>query len=1424
MKICTYILIVIIFFCIAQIEQLFAQDLSELGSKRIKYYSAEDYNGHSQNWTVFQDNNGMLYFGNNDGVLQYDGVLWSRLTGSNVRCFAQGDNNKIYAGGDDDFGYLQKDAKGKNTWVSLSKKLPEEYKNYVSVLSIFKSGNKIVFFAFRGIFIYQNDVLLKVIRPETDFRFAFKLNNNIYLRQTDIGLMEFRNNSIYMLSNGKYFADKPIYMLEPFDKNHAIIATKQNGLYLVKINNLKNYKLPLDSVFTSFKTDADNFFKSNNISSGTLLKDGSYAIGSALSGLVIIDNKGHLKRIFNKQTGFPISNINCVFNDRENNVWLALNNGIIYIEMNSPLNFFGEESGYQEIPTCVMNFKGNFYLGTLTGLYLLTYNKSISQQSASYYNFKLLTKDYNSFMVLDTVDNKLFAATRYGLFEIDGEKVIPVKKMEFSYTFLHSKKNPDILYSNNSNGLVVFNKINNKWIYSGRIKGIDHEVRYIYEENDGTLWINGNNNDILKLSFNNKDFYRPTFTTYDSSKGIPNEITPVILRNINYLSVLSPGKGYYRYYSGKSPVGKKDHFYNDTFFPDIMPVTNDSIIYYLSTSVNDSVVYALTLKQGLIKITLRKGNPIIDVITSGMGQSIATFFLYPDIENNLLWFSNFKGLYSVNLNKQKTENIKFITNINFITIGKDSIVFASNDTNLIANIPFIKNSISINFAALFYQGSENNLYKYYLEGLDEKWSNWTKEKYVTYNFLPEGTYNFRVIGKNIYGFESKQAVYKFTILPPWYRTWWAYSIYGIFVILIIIVITIIYGKQLKSRNIKLEEMVQSRTAQIKKQSTEIELKNTQLSEINKQLEKLSIVAREIENSVMIMDSVGRFEWINDAFIRLYGYTLQELINKYGDNLVGYSQYPYIQQVITDCVKNKISYSYETTITNKNAQQLWTNTTLTPIIDKNGNVIKIIAIDSDITKLKLIEKKLIEQNSEIQTQKQLLEKANSELEKLSIAASETDNEVIIMDNNTNFLWINQSLKKKYEGEFDDISSKNLFNSSYNPNIKKHIAKCIHEKKTIIYETEAKLKSGKIYWAQTTLTPILNENGDVKNLVAIDSDITKLKRAEEKIKTQTLELENSFIELERKNKFISNSIEYAKKIQDAFLPSQQEFKKIFPNSFMFFKPRDIVSGDFYWTTKIVGSKQSAVNSQQPAVNSQQSTVTKPTADCQLPTDDLLIVALIDCTGHGVPGAFMSLIATTLLNEIVCEKKIYKPSQVLTQLNQGIVAALHQNEKQSTQDDGMDIVFCVFNTSDKKLNVSATSKMAIICDKTGLTNIDYNVFSIGGAFSALKNAVYNETEIEINPDSQLFLFSDGYYDQFGGPNNEKYMINKFEKFLTSIYKLPAVQQQKEIENNFINWKGKNKQIDDVLVIGIKFSDIYNFYKKCRKTHSSPFGVNGM
>ncbi|MBI5539608.1 MAG: SpoIIE family protein phosphatase [Bacteroidia bacterium] len=1223
--------LIIISICIS--TALSAQDFSELGSKRVKYFSAEDYNGHAQNWSVFQDKQGMLYFANNDGILLYNGQSWNTVGAFPVRCFSQGDGKRVYAGGDNEFGYIDQNKSGKLQWTSYSKKLPEEYKNFLSVLSIQQSGDKTIFFGFRAILIYQKDSLIKVIKPQTDFRFSFKYKNRIFIRQTDVGLMEFKNNNIYKLPHGEFFSDKPVYMFEPFDENNAILATKLNGLYLVNINNINRKDLPLDSIYKPFKTEADNFFETNGIYHGTILDNDNIALGSTVAGIVIINKKGQIKRVFNKQNGLPVNNVNYVFFDREKNIWLALNNGIANIEMNSPMNFFGEETGYQGIVVGAINFKGKFYVGTLEGLYVLTHNTDFTKNGNSFYKFKRLTQEYNSFMQLDTIDGKLYAATRYGFFEIDNETIKPIRKMEFSYAILHSKTDPSIIFVNNSEGLAIFKKNKNELKFHEQIKGIEHEVRYMYEEKDGSLWINGNNNDLLKLNFNNNDYKHPTITTYDSAKGLPSNASLVILKESDHLCVLLPGQGYYRYSSSKSPVGKQDYFYPDPLFPIKFSETKDSISYYLATRFNDTVWYALTAQQGLIKIIRNNSeSPKLSLISSSLGRANVTFFLYPDKEHNLLWYSTNKGLFSYKLQNNVEENIPFVTIISEILIGKDSTIYITNDSINKTEIPFTKNSLTINFASLFYQGSENNAFKYYLEGLDSTWADWTKEKYITYNFLPEGNYVFHIKGKNMHGVESSEVLFHFTILPPWYRSWWAYLIYVVIAFLLIIVTAILYGKRLKSSNLKLEEIVNSRTAEIKRQSSEIEIKNLQLNEINKELEKLSIVA-----------------------------------------------------------------------------------------------------------------------------------------------SETDNTVIIMDKDTNFLWINDSLRKKYNidyEEFEAIKGKSLLDSSYNSNIKRIVSKCISEKKTILYESEAKLKSGKTIWMQSTLTPILNEEGEIKNLVVIDSDITKMKKAEEKIKLQSEELENNLFELENKNQLITNSIEYARKIQEAFLPSISEFKEIFPNSFVFFKPRDVVSGDFFWAHS---------------------------------EGDMQFVAVVDCTGHGVPGAFMSIIGNTLLNEIVREKKIYQPSHILNMLNQGIISALHQDKGSNySQDDGMDIAFCSYSKSSKKIVLATTSHMAIVCDDTEVQKINCDLFSIGGSFSTRENVVFNETEISVNNSTQLFLYSDGFQDQFGGPNNTKLMTEPFEEFLISINKQNIDEQITAVENKFAAWKGNNKQIDDVLVIGLKFSDI--------------------
>ena len=1356
---------------------VFGQKNTELGSKRVKYFSAEDYNAHAQNWSVFQDKQGMLYFGNNDGVLIYDGQTWKRVGNFNVRCFSQGKKQRIYAGGDNEFGYFEPNALGKLEWFSYAKRLSKEYDNFLSILSIQQINDETVFLGFREILVYKNDSLVKVIRPQTDFRFSFKYKDRVFFMQTDVGLMEFKNNNIYKLPHGDFFADKPIYMFEPYDENHALIATKLNGLFLVNIKNMNRRDCPIDSIYTSFKTEADNFFERHSLYHGTSLENGDYALGSSVAGIVIIDKKGHLKRVFNKQNGLPVNNVNFVFQDREKNIWLALNNGLAYIEMNSPMNFFGEESGFQGIVVGAMNFNGKFYIGTLEGLYVLEQNTDFTRKGSSFYKFKRLTTEYNSFMQLDTIDGKLYAATRYGFFEIDDEIVKPIKKMEFSYVILHSKRDPSIVYVNNTEGLAIFKKTNGQLKYSEQIKGIEHEVRYIYEDKEGSLWINGNNNDILKVIFNKNDFSQPVITTYDSTKGLPTVGgAPVILKEADHLSVLYAGLTYYTYLSGKSPVGKQDAFYPDPLFPNLMTGTKDSVWYFLATQFNNSVWYAFTVQQGLVKITPNKnGNSKICIISSAIGQASTTFFLYPDKKNNLLWYSTNKGLFSYNLNRAAKENISFNTVIRDIVVGKDSIIYSTNDSLQHTEIPFIKNSITFNFASLFFQGSERNMFRYYLEGMDETWLDWTKEKYITYNFLPEGDYIFHVKSKNMNGVESKEAVFHFVVLPPWYRAWWAYALYVITLILLVVIIVIIYGKRLKASNEKLEETVQNRTKEVKQQSMEIELKNTQLSEINKQLEKLSIVASEIENSVMIMDAKANFEWVNEGFIKLYGFTIDELIKEYGDNLIHYSKNPEIKLLVEKCVTEKKPIKYETGIITKDKKELWAHTTLTPILDKAGNLQKIVAIDSDITNLKKIEKRLTEQNEEIKSQKDQLEKINRELEKLSIVASQTDNTVMIMDNEANFIWLNESLLNREKITFDDFikqKGKNLVEASYNPNIKRIIRKCLIDKKTVIYESETKHDDGKITWTQTTLTPIFDDYGLVKNLVAIDSDITKVKKAEEKIKLQSEELENNLNELSKKNELITNSIDYARKIQEAMLPSVDDFRKVFPQSFVFFHPRDVVSGDFFWSYSI---------------------------------NHLHFAAIADCTGHGVPGAFMSIIGNTLLNEIVRDKKVYTPSEVLNKLNQGVVRALHQNElTQTSQEDGMDITFCVYDKISKKMTLAAAGHVAVLFRDSELNKIQGDLYTIGGALNNRNQVEFNQTEWDVNDNSVLYIYSDGYQDQFGGKENTKYMSESFEQFLSSIHSQPVDEQWKLIGEDFSKWKGDYKQIDDVLVIGIKFSDI--------------------
>jgi len=264
----------------------------------------------------------------------------------------------------------------------------------------------------------------------------------------------------------------------------------------------------------------------------------------------------------------------------------------------------------------------------------------------------------------------------------------------------------------------------------------------------------------------------------------------------------------------------------------------------------------------------------------------------------------------------------------------------------------------------------------------------------------------------------------------------------------------------------------------------------------------------------------------------------------------------------------------------------------------------------------------------------------------------------------------------------------------------------------------------------------------------------------------ELEKQKLELQSKNEDITASINYARRIQTAILPVSQMIRKFLPDSFIFFRPRDIVSGDFYWFSSKNGK---------------------------------IIIAAVDCTGHGVPGAFMSLISNNLLNETVNQRGITDTGRILYALNSGIEYALKQRE--TFVQDGMDLGLCVIDEKRKLLEYSG-ARNPLLCIRNGeLYQIDADRKSIGGQSHEI-HVRFQKKSIELFPENPtcFYLFSDGFQDQFGGKKGKKFMKKRFKKLLLENHQKAMSEQQKTVSQTFDTWKGSQEQVDDVLVIGFR------------------------
>ena len=452
------------------------------------------------------------------------------------------------------------------------------------------------------------------------------------------------------------------------------------------------------------------------------------------------------------------------------------------------------------------------------------------------------------------------------------------------------------------------------------------------------------------------------------------------------------------------------------------------------------------------------------------------------------------------------------------------------------------------------------------------------------------------------------------------------------------------------------------------------------------------------------------------------------------------------------------------------------------------VLVILAMISSISRkrknrqLARINDEVDRQKDHILAQADQLKQINKELEKLSIVASQTDNGVIIMDDIGNVEWVNRGFTNMYGYTFRDlkVNSTDCLTGFYasNPDIMSIKDECLGTSQSKVFESEIVTKQGKTIWVQSTLTPILDENNNIARLVTIDTDITQIKEQEQAIMQQGATLAMQRDELAMQNEFISEqnahintSLTYAKTIQQTVMPLEVNITRYF-KYFGIFIPLQIVSGDFYWFTWVPDN------------------------------DKLAFTAAVDCTGHGVPGAFMCMISTRLLSEIIVEHKEYDTAKILEQLNIGLIAALKQEE--TDNNDSLEICICkILRTGDTDyvMQFSGAKRPLYVYhhDTQELDTLKGDRKSIGGLMSRRNTQSFTAETMQLTSGDKIYMTTDGFINQFD-VNNKKYGSDRFVSLLKTIAPKELPEQKTIIEQEYQTYKGTAEQNDDITVFAVE------------------------
>ncbi|HWR99052.1 MAG TPA: two-component regulator propeller domain-containing protein, partial [Prolixibacteraceae bacterium] len=760
------------------IPQIAFAEIKKIGTPFIRNFPKREYRAGTQNWDIAQDKRGFIYMANNEGLLVYDGNQWQihKMPNSSiVRALFVDKSGVIYVGAYNELGKMVTQPNGEMVFKSLKKYIPEKYQNFDDIWSVFSFENKIIFQSYNCAFVCSNDSSISILEAPGRFHHAFKANDRVFFNDITEGLFEYDGKKLVQLPGCERLKGLQIWsVISYFGTDDLMIGTLNDGIFRYDGKKLEEWGGPVNE-----------FLKKNQVFCASTIRDQYYVVGTIQNGVVVADRNGNIVQHFSRKNGLQNNTILSLFKDRSDNLWLGLDNGIDYVNINSPITFLQNPEGIGAGYVALVK-DNKLYLGTNQGLFVSDWHGN-----TQFGSFTLIPGTLGQVWSLEIHDGILICGHNNGTFEIENERAVRIDNTPGGWKYTQLKRHPGFLIGGTYNGLTLFKKEGNHWRFVRKIRGFDESFRIFEEDDNGDIWMSHGFKGIYKVRLNPGLDSVISYQFYTTKDGLPTNYNLNVYKIKNRI-IFTSRTGVYEYnYQG-------GYFEKSVFFNQLLQQVTD--ISFLKEDSKGNIWYIAWFnsvnRAGLFKI---KDDLRYQHVSSPFailaGKFISGFESVYEFTETDYFIGTEDGFAHYNPKIETSINPEFSTYITKATaLHQDSTFFFGNnydvrtaDQKPAYTFPYKGNIFRFVYTSPTYDNPGNIEYSYKLSGFAESWSEWSNSFANEYTNLPNGDFVFMVKARNRLGVESLTDQIGFSVLPPWYKTslaWVVYLVLGLALIIL----------------------------------------------------------------------------------------------------------------------------------------------------------------------------------------------------------------------------------------------------------------------------------------------------------------------------------------------------------------------------------------------------------------------------------------------------------------------------------------------------------------------------------------------------------------------------------------------------------------------------------------------------------------